>query len=42
MKLAVEERDLQKMAAMSQQDTMRDQLQEEVNTLSGVGYVKQF
>ena len=36
MKLAVEERDLQKMAAMSQQDTLRDQLQDEVNILSSV------
>ena len=36
MKLAVEERDLQKMAAMSQQDTLRDQLQDEVNVLSSV------
>ena len=34
MILAVEERDLQKMAAMSQQDTLRDQLQDEVNVLS--------
>lgn len=36
MKLAVEERDLQKMATLSQQDSLRDHLQTQVDTLSAV------
>jgi hypothetical protein len=36
MRLAVEERDLQKMATLSQQDSLRDHLQSQVDTLSSV------
>lgn len=36
MRLAVEERDLQKMATLSQQDSLRDHLQAQVDTLSAV------
>ena len=38
MKLAIEERDLQKMAALSQKDTEEDQLKEDVQSLRKVGY----
>ena len=36
MRLAVEERDLQKMATLSQQDSLRDHLQSQVETLQTV------
>lgn len=36
MRLAVEERDLQKMATLSQQDSLRDHLQSQVETLLAV------
>ena len=36
MALAIEERDLQKMAALSQQDSEKDQLQQVINQLQQV------
>ncbi len=36
MALAIEERDLQKMAALSHQDTQKDELQQGINSLSQV------
>ena len=36
MRLAVEERDLQKMATLSQQDSLRDHLQSQVEILQTV------
>ncbi len=37
MALAIEERDLQKMAALSQQDSEKDQLQQVIEDLKKVG-----
>jgi hypothetical protein len=36
MRLAVEERDLQKMATLSQQDTLRDELRSQLEHLQKV------
>ena len=38
MALAIEERDLQKMAALGQQDSEKDQLQQVINQLQQVLY----
>lgn len=37
MQLAMEERDLAKMATLSQQDTLRDELQAQIETIKKVG-----
>lgn len=40
MQLAMEERDLQKMATLSQQDTLRDELQAQIEKVTKVQNVK--